>query len=428
MHRMAADDAASYWMAQRIPDDQFLLYCFAAPDVSLGECGERLLRRASRVDDLCLRVHDVPASADRPYWIAAHPSSGQVRVDPTMRTWSSCLERVADLIDEPLVPSAAAWRLHLFGPVTGAPRSTGPVVVVVLQISHALADGRRASQIARELFAASAVEKSRPRSRMPGILRDVVTFTGGVLRFPGEFLTTARRGVTAARAQRQGDPPRPGFALTTLNRPAGRRRMLRVIVVDRAALTRGGRSVTAGALTAISVALPHYLGTSPGRLGVELTIGRSGKPHARNHFRNAGIDLHTEVDDLDERAHRIGAEIDRARVLEADPVQIAQRRASQATPAILTHWGIRSFDLDIQPESVTGVTVVSSVNHGAPDMDLDGGEILFTAGFPSLSPLQGLTHGVHGIGDRVAVSVTTGPDVMGDVDRYVEILTRALRA
>ncbi|MGW9264217.1 WS/DGAT domain-containing protein, partial [Gordonia terrae] len=75
---------------------------------------------------------------------------------------------------------------------------------------------------------------------------------------------------------------------------------------------------------------------------------------------------------------------------------------------------------------VTGVSVVSSVNRGAADLHLDGGEILFTTGFPALSPAQGLTHGVHGIGDRIAISVTTSPDVMDDVDRYVELLARAV--
>ncbi len=93
-----------------------------------------------------------------------------------------------------------------------------------------------------------------------------------------------------------------------------------------------------------------------------------------------------------------------------------QRRRSSHTG------GIRAFDLDTRPETVTGVTVVSSVDRGAADVDLDGGEILFTTGFPALSPVQGLTHGVHGIGDRVAVSVTTSPEIMPDVDRYMDLL------
>ena len=184
--------------------------------------------------------------------------------------------------------------------------------------------------------------------------------------------------------------------------------------------------VTVAVLTAISVAFPEYLGDRDRRYGAELTVGRSGERRARNHFRNAGIDLHIDIDDLGERARLIGAEIAAARAAEAEPLRVAQRRASESTPAILTRWGIRSFDLDTPPATVTGVTVVSSVNRGAADLDLDGGEIVFTTGFPALSPAQGLTHGVHGIGDRVAISVTTSPDVMNVVDRYVELLARAL--
>ncbi|NED70514.1 WSD1 family O-acyltransferase, partial [Streptomyces sp. SID10244] len=80
----------------------------------------------------------------------------------------------------------------------------------------------------------------------------------------------------------------------------------------------------------------------------------------------------------------------------------------------------------VPPEKVTGVTVVSSVYRGAADLTLGGGPVRFTTGFPALSPAQGLTHGVHGIGNAIAISVTTSPEVMPDVERYVELLTDAL--
>lgn len=425
MQRMAAADAASYWMSERIPNDQLLLYCFAAPSISLDECARRLSARVRHVDDLCLRVHDVPATADRPYWVSAEPAPDQVRVDTTPRTWSSCLDTVGDLVADPLVPSRAAWRLHLFGPVTDLPAGCGESVtgvVVVLQISHALGDGRRASQIARDLFTAPYDNRRGGGFGMPGPVRDVGTLALGVLRFPGEFVSTVRHGVQVARIGKPANPGKPGYPLTTLNRSPGSRRLLRVIVLDRERLTAAGSPVTVAVLVAISQALPRYLGDECRRLGVELTVGRSDKSEARNNFRNVGIDLHLEVDDPHERARLVRAEIDAARAADAEPARVAQRRVSEVTPAILTRWGIRAFDLDTRPETVTGVTVVSSVDRGAADFDLDGGEILFTTGFPALSPVQGLTHGVHGIGDRVAVSVTTSPDVMPDVDRYVELL------
>ncbi|WP_238420121.1 WS/DGAT domain-containing protein [Gordonia sp. 'Campus'] len=429
MHRMAAADAVSYWMSQRIPSDQFLLYCFAMPTGSIQDCAARLRLRAASVDDLCLRIRDVPWTCDRPYWESALPADDQVRVDPEGRTWSSCLAEVAGLITRPLDPTRAAWRAHLFGPVVDAPGAAGPVHVVVLQVCHALGDGRRVSQIAREWFTAPVTpRRPGPGARLTGreVMVDAGTALGGVLRFPREFVTTAGRGLRAARLASAAAPPAPGYAPTRLNTPPGPRRILRVLVCDRDRLTRGGQPVTVAALTAISVALPEYLGGPARRLGVELTIGRSGEPRARNHFRNGGVDLHVDADDLDERARLIGAEIAAARAAEDDPLRVAQRRASESTPAILTRAGITTLDLDTPPATVTGVTVVSSVNRGTADIALDGGEIRFTTGFPALSPAQGLTHGVHGIGDRIAISVTTSPDVMADVDRYVELLARAV--
>ncbi|WP_439029504.1 wax ester/triacylglycerol synthase domain-containing protein [Gordonia terrae] len=429
MHRMAAADAVSYWMSQRIPNDQLLVYCFAAPHSSIENCAARLRLRAASVDDLCLRIRDVPGTADRPYWESVLPADDQIRADPTRRTWSSCLSQIAGLISQPLDPTREAWRAHLFGPVVDGPGSAGAAYVVVVQICHALGDGRRASQIVREWFTAPATPRRRvavTRSPHRELLVDAGTVLGGVFRFPGEFATTARRGLRAARLASASAPPTSGYAPTRLNTPPGPRRTLRVLVLDRDVLTGRGHPVTVAVLTAISVALPEYLGETGRRLGVELTIGRSGEAQARNHFRNAGVDLHVGVDDLDERARLIGADVTAARTSETDPLRVAQRRASESTPAILTRWGIGTVDLDTPPETVTGVTVVSSVDRGPADLDLDGGEILFTTGFPALSAAQGLTHGVHGIGDRIAVSVTTSPDVMDDVDRYVELLARAL--
>ena len=64
-------------------------------------------------------------------------------------------------------------------------------------------------------------------------------------------------------------------------------------------------------------------------------------------------------------------------------------RAESATPAILAHWAIRQFDIGTGPDTVTGVTVVSTVNRGPADLALAGGRVRFTTGFPALSPCQG---------------------------------------
>ena len=82
-------------------------------------------------------------------------------------------------------------------------------------------------------------------------------------------------------------------------------------------------------------------------------------------------------------------------------------------------------DLEAVPTTVGGHTVVSSVYRGASDLMLGGHPVLMTAGFPALSPTVGLTHGVHGIGDTVTLSVTTSAGVV-DPDVYATRLRHAV--
>src|SRR4029453_17901521 len=96
-------------------------------------------------------------------------------------------------------------------------------------------------------------------------------------------------------------------------------------------------------------------------------------------------------------------------------------RALGSVPAPLLRWGVRQFDATARSETVTGNTVVISVNRGAADLRLGDCPVVLTAGCPALSPMMGLTHGVHGIGDTVAISVHAAAsacsDVEGDVGR-----------
>jgi len=52
--------------------------------------------------------------------------------------------------------------------------------------------------------------------------------------------------------------------------------------------------------------------------------------------------------------------------------------------------------------------------------------VLLTAGNPALSPAMGLAHGVHGIGDTVAITVHAAESAIGDVDDYLARLDAEL--
>lgn len=468
---MSPPDAQSYWASAAIPNDQFLLYCFAAPDFSLADSAgsgrsaalsalaSEVRSRAAGVADLRLRVLDVPASLDRPYWIDGDIGDDQVRVH-RVGGWPECLDVLGRLMAEQLTPSQCCWRVHLFGPITDAPGAHEggagePAVIAVLQITHALGDGRRTSSIARELFGdgptippgpggfdRGVVDRSggrRTGGGAPGSGRAAGLFllsaaAWGAARFPVDLAATVGKGLSAYRLAKQAPPPGDGVPLSSLNRQPGDDRILRTIVVPRESLKPFGHNVTVGALTAISLALPEYLDDADRRYAVELTVGRDpatvsgtrNRRQPRNDFRNCSIGLHADEADLAARAGAIRADIAAARDADRDPARAASRAASAAAPPILTHWGIRQFDPTVRPDTVTGLTVVSSVDRGAADLSLAGGRVRFTAGFPALSPAQGLTHGVHGIGDTVALSVTTSAAVCPDVDRYIAMLSAAL--
>ncbi|MGW0039350.1 wax ester/triacylglycerol synthase domain-containing protein [Gordonia sp. NPDC003376] len=399
-------DARAHWMASRIPSDQFLLYTFDLPDPPLDVIAEMLVRRASRVPDLTLRIREVPGTLDRPYWVGAEPEAEQLRIHHGPWTWQGCLDRLGELMSDQVDPTRHTWRIHLFGPVDDEH------CVMVLQISHAVGDGRRTSSIARELLAPDL----RPRpdawseTGVPGIAAAAL----GLARFPIGLADNVFRGIAAARTAPDRRAP-AGVAPTSLNRPPGPDRLLRTITVGRAELTASGHSVTVSVLRAIALALPAYLDDDPDlRPVVEVTIGERPNGECRNNFRNVGIDLSADIT----------GQIRRARA--GDPARRAARRAEDATPARLACWGIALFDPMRPPTTMTGITVVSSVDRGPADLDLAGAPVLSTAGFPALSPAQGLTHGIHGLGDTVTVSLTTSSEICPDIDDYVALLTHAL--
>ncbi|MGV9482077.1 WS/DGAT domain-containing protein [Gordonia aichiensis] len=438
MRRLSAADALPYWMAPIIPNDQFVVYVFGEDDRGRGHsAGDRceiaawLARRAARIDDLTLRVLDVPFTLDRPYWVSTGVHSRQIVVDDAAQTWQECLAALADRMSVPLDPTELAWRIHVFARVAGVPGGgDGPGVVVALQISHALGDGRRTAEIARDLFGHALPAGSR-RLTLTRVVPDSALRAGtallGALRLPGQVASMIARGLVAWRRYRRASVEQGrGVPLSRFNVPAGTARTLRTLTVDSDALRIGGAGATVGALVAISMALPLFLGASDDRLVVELTVARTPKNLVRNNFRNVGVDLHVDQPNLAQRARLIADDIAAARRADDDPTRVASRAATAATPAFLTRWGIGRFDPTAVPERVTGVTVVSSVNRGADDLALDGRPVLATTGFPALSPAQGLTHGVHGIGDRVTISLTTAPGVFPDVDGYLASLSAAI--
>lgn len=416
MRRMAAIDAQNWWMSAKLPNDQFLLYGFDGVPDDPGAAVSEILQRARRCADLAMCIRD-DCRPTYPAWVPRAVQSDQfVRRDDELQ-WNECLDIVAKLAEDQLDATVATWRLHVFSCVHGVPGARAAAgTVAVLQISHALADGTRASALAAWLFGRSEEIPPVPSQRIAAARLPWRAVAAS--RTHRELMHDTESGTVPPQA-----PSRP--VLRSNAEPAGDR-WVRTIVRRRAQLP--GPTVTVGVLAAISSALADHLrqyGDDTAALGAEVPMAKPGVRLAHNHFGNVGIGLYPELA-VPERITRIEADFADRRRRAAHPAMVASSRAFAATPAPLLRWGVAQFDPTVRAPMVTGNTVVSSVNRGAADLRFGTAPVAVTAGYPSLSPMMGLTHGVHGIGDVVAVSVHAAQTALGDIDAYLARLDAAL--
>ncbi|MBY3987986.1 DUF1298 domain-containing protein [Rhodococcus fascians] len=422
-------------MASKVPSDQFLLYCFEGAREPLESTVRRLRIRSAGIEVLGLRITEVPFGLERPHWTAMDPGTDTISVHPEPRAWQECLDAVASSFERQVDPRHTVWHLHLYPNVSGAPACDGTSLVAVLQLSHAAADGTLAARTARELFGTQPVP-SRPVT--PTAPLAPLTAAVAALTLPVRVVRMARAGIRARRdalrleedtASGSVPPPARSRALTTLDVAPTDRTDLRTIVLPKSALQFADTSITVTALTAISVALQHFL-ENPADLAAEVTVARTAEVGARNNFGNVGVGLFPAEPDLRTRSRLVAADLAERRARAGHPVSLTARASQNETerhvPAFLAAWGVAQFDPTAVPPTVTGNTVVSSVSRGAADLTLGGGPVRFTAGFPALSPAMSLTHGVHGIGDTVAISVTSNRAAVPDPDRYETLLRDGL--
>jgi WS/DGAT C-terminal domain len=297
--------------------------------------------------------------------------------------------------------------------VLGIPGVIGSGAVAVLQVPHALADGARASAMAAWLFGRAAP------------VPEVIPLRVGFLPWrAAEAARTHRQLVRDTRAGllAPGLGSRPPLA--TNARPDGIR-SVRTLVRHRSQLP--GPTVTVGVLAALSMALSSLLGEPGASLGAEVPMAKPGVPHAHNHFGNIVVGLCPELGH-DARVERIATDLANGRRRFQHPATRSADRAFAAVPAALLRWGVTRLDPDVRPTQVAGNTVVSSVNRGPADLSFGGAAVVLTAGYPALSPSMGLTHGVHGIGETVAISVHAAESAVPDVDAYLQLLDLALAA
>lgn len=206
--------------------------------------------RVRGVENLHLRVLTVPGDLDRPHWVSSGIGPDAFAVH-SARTLRQCLDRLGELVSEQLDPVECPWRIHVFGPITGAPRgcadTDGEAVVLVLQICHALADGRGIAAICLGLFGA-APRGATARAVGPAgrtALGRWRLAAAGAVRLPVTAASAVWLGLRWLAERRRAARSLPnnvgpvGVPLTVINRPPGPGRTLRVLSLDRQWLPTG---------------------------------------------------------------------------------------------------------------------------------------------------------------------------------------------
>jgi hypothetical protein len=408
---MAAVDAEFYWMSAKVPNDDFQLWAFDGQPADLGAAIDEVCRRARACPDLTMRVDD-GSPLTYPRWVPAPVSPEQVVChDLVDRSWNGCLAAVVGLADHQLDIRQMLWRVHVFTPVFGIPGVDGPGTVVLWQYPHALASGVRASAMGAWLFGRTVP------------LPEVRPLRAGFLPWRALDAARAHRRLvrdTEAGLLAAGVGYRP--LLPTNARPAGVR-SIHTLVRRRSQIQ--GPTVTVAVLAAVSTALSGVFGDAADALGAEVPMAKPGVPHAYNHFGNVVVGLYPKLD-RGARMQRIAVELDNGRRRFEHPAKRSADRALAAVPAALLRWGVSLFDPDARPTQVLGNTVVSSNNRGPADVNFGGLPVVLTATYPPLSPAMGLTHGVHGIGETIAINVNVAESAIADIDDYLDRLAAAL--
>jgi hypothetical protein len=413
---MAAADAQSFWMSAKIPNDMFQVCGFDGVPADLDEALAAVRRNVAACPELLVRIDDSD-SWRYPSWVRCDLAEASVVVhELDDASWSGCLDAIRGVAaGDQLDATVQVWRLHVFAGVTGMPEAAqgkGPGTVVVVQMSHALADGRRATALVGRIFGRD--------QEVPAVVEP--RWGTWALPYLAWRASAAHRRLVQDTESGAVAAPADSWPLQPTNNAPEGPDVLRAVVRHRAQLP--GPTVTVGVLAAISEALAAELGGVTA-LGAEVPMAKTSTRHAYNHYGNVSVALHPQLP-FHERAVRIEAELAERRQRFEHPAVTASDAASAAVPAPVLRWGLGHFDPHARSATAAGNTVVSSVNRGRADLTFGGCPVVLSTACPALSPMMGLTHGVHGIGDTVTISVHASPSALPDVDSYVERLSAVL--
>lgn len=264
-----------------------------------------LAKNAATAPALRERVLDVGPLA-YPHWVEDPEDPAAKITTSAARTWAECLAEASRIGEAPFDTATGTWRAWIAPGVAGVPGAAGTATVVVLQISHAAADGLGAVALQRTLLGGesggAAVAGHGDPTRHVGLTDKL----SGVFAMPRSAVWSAE-----LRWRTRREPRMPEPVATPFNEDCSDVPDIVTFAVPRAAF---GSRVTSRLLLAVSGAMRAVAddeGWDPRGwvAGVPVAIPRYD-PRAANSLRVPAISLRSELDDAGERARAHAAELE----------------------------------------------------------------------------------------------------------------------
>lgn len=437
-----------------MPTDQYFLLAFATAGPAAAPAWEDLVEviagRSAAIPALNKRLAESPAGIDYPRWVhhaadmdeCVHRlvDEGSTYSTPeATRQWSTCVDRVEELLASTLDATRTPWQLHIAPDVVGVPDVDGRATIVFVRFSHVLTDGLGGAALLRALFGrtpkpADAEVAAASEPHEPGAvgwrLRDFGRALGRLVRLPSALVATAVAGRRSARPSDGADRPTAPLRRASINTCGAGVRDVTVLPIPRRISASQRFTVTQIALCAASLATERLLirrGEAPDSLAaaVPVAVRESVQWVGANRFATAvvglGVASSTALDRAETIRSSLGAE--RRRLVSRDAITMMRLVESVPRP-ILSRYLRRGPGM--RTEFVPAHMSVTSVNCGVADMELSGGPAVMVAGFPCLSPDIGIGLGIYGLGTTVTLGVLTSPDAVPDADEYADLLRAAL--
>ncbi|MFZ2527128.1 MAG: wax ester/triacylglycerol synthase domain-containing protein [Rhodococcus sp. (in: high G+C Gram-positive bacteria)] len=398
--------------------------------------------------ELNRRYVEVPAHLDHAYWAADDLPIDKriVHDDRVGLDWPAMLDVLGELAGAPLDARTTAWRIDVFHGVREVPGATATATVLTLRGNHSLISGPLVLSLWEAFFGAGTEPVHFPGLGpvTPHVNRALAA-ARGIARIPRSYVRYLRtiraavrdaentKSVESQNVESQNSAPAPDLTSTGINRDPGDRRSVLALRLGSVGPLPKGFTVTALALTTISVALQRYLAETDGQCPPDLTalatvaVGAAPESLGINRIGWTDVALRPDVTSIPERAAAVQGSLTTGRAaatagtlrrltFAADlpsfmlPAELAtNRRLLRARTSPRTHTALTSI-------RITGTT----------EWTLAGRPLLFGAGCPPLTSEVSVIHGLFGLGDDLTLAVITSPDVMPDTQRYATLLTEAL--